>query len=73
MEKMSYHPAKLNGLHAGAIEEGAPADLVIFDKRKTWIADSFVSKSSNSPFLGKTMTGQVCYTVCNGKVVYENV
>ncbi|MDE6608901.1 MAG: dihydroorotase [Lachnospiraceae bacterium] len=73
MEKMSYHPAKLYGLHGGAIEEGAPADLVIFDKRKTWIADSFVSKSSNSPFLGKTMTGQVCYTVCNGKVVYENV
>ena len=71
MEKMSYHPARLYGLPGGAIEEGAPADLVIFDKEKTWIADSFVSKSSNSPFLGKDMTGQICYTVCNGKIVYS--
>jgi len=70
MEKMSYNPAKLYGLPGGAIEEGKPADLVIFDKEKTWTADSFVSKSSNSPFLGKTMTGQVYYTVCNGKIVY---
>jgi len=73
MEKMSYNPAKLYALPGGAIEEGGPADLVIFDKEKTWVADSFVSKSSNSPFLGKTMTGQVCYTVCNGKIVYKNV
>lgn len=71
MEKMSYHPAKLYGLPGGAIEEGGPADLVIFDKEKSWIADSFVSKSSNSPFLGKTMTGQVCYTICNGKIIYS--
>ena len=70
VEKMSYHPAKLYGLPGGAIEEGASADLVVFDRKKTWIADSFVSKSSNSPFLGKTMTGQVCYTICNGKIVY---
>lgn len=71
MEKMSYHPAKLYGLPGGAIEEGGPADLVIFDKEKSWIADSFVSKSSNSPFLGKVMTGQVCYTICNGKIIYS--
>lgn len=71
MEKMSYHPAKLYGLPGGVIEEGGPADLVIFDKEKSWIADRFVSKSSNSPFLGKTMTGQVCYTICNGKIIYS--
>lgn len=71
MEKMSYHPAKLYGFPGGAIEEGAPADLVVFDRKKTWIADRFMSKSSNSPFLGKTMIGQVCYTICNGKIVYS--
>lgn len=71
IEKMSYHPAKLYRLPGGAIEEGGPADLVIFDKEKSWIADSFVSKSSNSPFLGKVMTGQVCYTICNGKIIYS--
>lgn len=71
MEKMSYNPAKLYGLKRGTIEEGAPADVVIFDKEKTWKADRFVSKSSNSPFLGKTMTGQVCYTICDGNIVYN--
>ncbi len=71
MEKMSYNPAKLYGLQGGTIEEGAAADLIVFNKEETWVADHFVSKSANSPFLGKTMTGQVCYTICNGKIVYK--
>ncbi len=71
LEKMTCNPAALYQLPAGSMEEGAPADLVIFDKAKKWTADKFVSKSSNSPFLGKTMTGKVCYTICNGSIVYQ--
>lgn len=71
MEKMSLNPAKLYKLDCGRMEAGRPADIVIFDENREWTVDGFESKSSNSPFLGETMTGKVMYTICGGKVVYE--
>lgn len=71
MEKMSLAPARLYHLDAGYIAEGAPADLVIFDKDAKWRVEGFVSKASNSPFAGELMTGVVEYTICGGKVVYK--
>lgn len=71
MEKMSLNPARLYKLDCGRMEAGGPADIVIFDEDREWKVDGFESKSSNSPFLGETMTGKVMYTVCGGKVVYE--
>ena len=53
MKKMSLNPARLYKLDCGRIHEGAPADLVIFNENETWTADRFVSKASNTPFLGK--------------------
>lgn len=72
MEKMSLAPAGLYHLDAGYIAEGAPADLIIFDKDAEWIAGDFVSKSSNSPFIGQRMPGVIEYTICGGKIVFEN-
>ena len=72
MEKMSLNPARLYKLDCGHICVGAPADLVIFDENETWTADQFASRASNTPFLGRTMTGKVKYTICGGKVVYQD-
>ena len=75
MEKMSLNPARLYHLECGRLEEGRPADLVIFDPEKTWTvkAEEFASKASNSPFIGAELTGKVAYTICGGKVVYEEL
>lgn len=72
MEKMSLNPARLYKLDCGHICVGAPADLVIFDENEIWTADQFASRASNTPFLGRTMTGKVKYTICGGKVVYQD-
>lgn len=72
LEKMTVNPARLYGLPCGTLQEGAAADLVIFDKDKEWTVKEFASKSSNSPFLGKKLKGKVCYCICNGKVVYQD-
>lgn len=72
MEKMSLNPAKLYNLDKGYLDEGADADLVIFDEHERWTVDGFVSKASNSPFLGESLYGRVKYTICGGKVVYED-
>ena len=72
MEKMSLNPAKLYRLPAGKLEVGAPADLVLFDPDEEWVVKDFASKSTNSPFVGETLTGKVKYTICGGKVVYHD-
>ena len=74
MEKMSYNPAKLYHLeeNRGHISVGADADLVLYDPKAEWtVGETFASKSVNTPFVGATLTGQVCYTICGGKVVYK--
>ena len=71
MEKMSLNPAKLYKLDCGRLEEGAEADLVIFDENEKWVVDGFASKAANSPFLGAELTGRVRYTICGGKIVYS--
>ena len=71
IRKMSLAPAKLYHLNAGYLAEGGPADLVVFDAAREWIAGEYVSKASNTPFTGERMPGVVAYTICNGRIVYR--
>lgn len=72
LEKMTINPANLYHLPGGIIEKNAPADFVIFNPDETWIADKFVSKSSNTPFTGAKLYGKIYYTICGGKIVYAD-
>ena len=69
LEKMTVNPAKLYHLPQGRLQEGCPADLVIFDPEEEWIVKDYKSKASNSPFTGWKLKGKVKYTICDGKVV----
>lgn len=73
LEKMTYRPAQLYGLKAGYLAEGETADITILDPDREWqVPDHFVSKASNSPFIGQKLTGKVLATMCDGKWVYES-
>ena len=72
MEKMSVKPAELYNLDTANIAEGKPADIVIFDSNEKWIAGDYASKAENTPFTGMEMTGKVKYTICNGRIAYED-
>lgn len=72
LEKMTCNPAKLYKLPGGSIELNAPADFVIFHPDEEWVVDGFVSKSTNSPFLGTKLFGKIYYTICAGEIVYQN-
>ena len=72
-EKMSANPARIVGLkNKGEIKEGFDADITIIDPEREWTVkkEEFVSRSQNSPFVGRTLTGQVVTTICAGKVTY---
>jgi dihydroorotase len=73
-DRMSAAPAKIVGLNnKGVIAEGKDADIVIVDPEREWDvkAEEFVSKSRNSPFIGRKLKGSVEFTICGGKVSYQ--
>lgn len=72
LEKMTVNPATLYGLPGGRLEEGGPADIVIFDPEEKWTVKEFYSRSHNSPFVGERLTGRVKYTICQGSIVYQD-
>ena len=69
----SYNPAKILGIDRGVIEEGKIADITIFDPNKEYVytKEDIVSKSKNTPFIGKKLKGEIRYTIVNGNVVYK--
>lgn len=74
VERMSANPAKVIGLAGkGVIKEGYDADITIIDPDKQWVfeKEGVVSKSKNSPFFGKKMTGRVETTILAGKMTYN--
>ena len=69
----SYNAAKILGIDKGYIEEGSIADITIFNPNERYIykKEDIVSKSKNTPFIGKELKGRVYYTIVNGNVVYK--
>ena len=74
VDKMSQAPARIAGIaNKGMIKTGFDADIAIIDADKEWTVtkEGFVSKSKNSPFIGRKLKGIVEYTICGGKIVYK--
>ncbi|MGQ5700608.1 dihydroorotase [Sandaracinobacteroides sp. A072] len=69
MAALSANPARRFGLRAGRLEQGAPADLLLFDPGAPWRidADSLPGKSGNSPFDGLPVMGRVRRLVKGGE------
>ena len=73
LRRLTVNPAGFYHLDAGRLYPGGPADLVLFDPAgiHTVTAESFRSKSANSPFIGEELPGLIRYTICRGKVVFD--
>lgn len=70
--RMSTEPAKLYALDGGVLKEDGPADLMLFDPERSWAYLAPQSKSTNSPWLGKSLKGKIVLTLCGGSVAYED-
>jgi dihydroorotase len=73
VEKLALNPAKILGIDKGTLQVAKPADIVILSPDREWTVNKagFVSKSKNSAFLGRKLTGVVEYAICGGKVGYK--
>jgi len=74
VEAMSCAPGRwVNG--SGTLRVGAPADLALVDLSESWTVakESLSSRSSNSPYLGRRLTGRVAATIVGGELVHDRV
>jgi dihydroorotase len=73
VEKMSTSPARILGVSGGTLEPGSPADLTIFDLNRNHVVNpaAWYSKSRNTPFAGRRLTGAPVYTIVGGQVVMK--
>ncbi|GAB6068683.1 dihydroorotase [Methylothermus subterraneus] len=71
--RLTLGPARILGLPGGRLAPGAPADLCVFDPKAPWtVAErTWLSRGRNTPFWGKTLKGQVRYTLVEGRVVWR--
>jgi dihydroorotase len=71
--RMSTLPARIFGLPGGTLSVGAPADVVVFDPKARWTVtpSTFFSKSRNTPFTGRELTGRADLTIVRGQVVFQ--
>lgn len=69
----SFNPARLLGLKSkGRLLPGFDADLTLLDPgRARRVPEVFVSRSSNSPFKGRSLRGWPAATILAGKVVFR--
>lgn len=70
--KMTVNPAQIIHENLGVVKPGAVADLTIINPEKKWrlIPERIRSRSKNSPWLNKELTGQVQTTIVAGEIKY---
>ena len=70
---LSWQPAQIAGLadHGRPVSEGQPANLTVFDPSETWVVDRdrLASRSRNTPYAGRKLTGKVRHTIHRGEPV----
>ena len=70
-ERMSYAPARIGriGDHGQPLEDGAPANVVLYDPSVRRVVDAAesVSLSRNTPYAGRELPGRVVATFLRGK------
>lgn len=74
LDRLACAPANFLKLNVGRLESGFKADILLADLSK-YIeinVDTMLSKSSNTPYLGKTLQGAILTTFCDGKITWKS-
>jgi dihydroorotase len=73
LEKVSIAPRRILGIEIPVIDVEMKANLTLFDPKFEWVLDekTNLSKSRNSPWLGKTITGKAVAVFNNNKQWFD--
>jgi len=74
LDKFTTGPRKILRIPVPEIKEGEKAELTVFDPEKEWIYDeqSNLSKSVNSPWMGKKLKGGIVGVIGNGRSFFND-
>lgn len=74
LEKVTTGPRQVLDLEIPKIEEDTKANLTLFDPQRTWVLDekSNQSKSKNSPWFGKELTGKAVAVFNNNRHWFDH-
>ena len=72
VELLSSGPARVFNLPGGTLAAGALGDVTILDLESEYeVGRTFVSKASNSPFIGERLQGRVVGTIVGGAIRHD--
>ena len=73
LARITSDPARILGVATGSLAPGMAADICIFDPAAPFPVnrESLRSQGKNTPFLGRTLTGRVRYTLIEGHLAYH--
>lgn len=73
VDYITIKPAQVFDLPYGTLTEGVVADLTLINLDEAYEikAQDFLSKSSNTPFLGEKVYGKTLFTMVDGEIRYE--
>ncbi len=71
IEMLSANPSKILGVGGGSLDDGAAADLMIFDEHAPWLidGDKFAGQAGNTPFDKMPTQGRVLQTIKGGRTL----
>ena len=78
VSKLTAVPARIMEMerwdYRARLQEGDPANIVVFDPELEWTVDplAFKSRSRNTPFAGWKLRGKVLHTVFRGRLVVRD-
>ena len=75
VELMAVNPATILGVEGGDLSPGSRADITVLDPGKsfTYSEKDIVSKSRNSPFIGRQLTGKAVLTIMGGSITHNEL
>jgi dihydroorotase len=73
VDALTAAPARAVGIMSPSIVEGVPAALAMIEPERTYTIEAtrLRSKSANTPFLGREVTGAVALTMSEGAVIFD--
>lgn len=75
VELMALNPARILGVEGGNLSPGSRADITVVDPEKIFVysEESIVSKSRNSPFIDRSLTGKAVLTIMGGIITHNEL
>ena len=68
IQKLTVNPRMVMGFQPDLFKPGIQAEISVIDTEKEWVfkKSSIQSRSGNSPFLGKKVTGKIHFILSKG-------